>query len=79
MVYFCMCACMFVCVCLCVRACMFVCPPQQATGRFEGNVFVLMPGQPKTIQFVPFSGQAVDMKLLETSVRVDHLGLYLSS
>jgi hypothetical protein len=48
-----------------------------ATGRFGENAFVLLPGQPKTVQFLRFEGQPVDLALLESSVRADHLAMYL--
>ena len=46
-------------------------------GRFEDNAFVLLPGVEKTVRFMPFAAATTSAKALETSLRVEHLAMYL--
>lgn len=36
----------------------------QATGRFSDNAFLLIPGDPVIIQFIPFNNQAIGIQLI---------------
>lgn len=49
-----------------------------ANGRFSENAFLLVPTTtgPRTIRFIPFLGAAVDVALLKSSLRVEHLATY---
>ena len=45
-----------------------------AQGRFSDNAFLLMPGAPRTLSFLPFEG--FDFDELESSLRVEHVASY---
>ena len=45
-----------------------------AQGRFSDNAFLLMPGTPKTLLFLPFEG--FDFDELKSSLRVEHVASY---
>jgi hypothetical protein len=73
-----------VCVCLAVGFCVaivcglrYVTLTTLATGRFSENAFVLLPGAPKSLAFLPYTDQPVDLDLLKSSIRVEHLASYL--
>ncbi|KAG7364672.1 glycoside hydrolase family 2 sugar binding protein [Nitzschia inconspicua] len=61
------------------RLALFVVLTTRAKGRFAENCFSLRPLQKKTVEFRPFiEGESVDLNLLKSSIRVEHLGLYIS-
>jgi len=43
----------------------------RSPGRFADNAFALLPGRPRTLEFLPFG--AFDAGLFEASLRVEHL------
>jgi hypothetical protein len=51
---------------------LFVVLTTRSPGRFTDNAFALLPGQPRTLSFLPFG--AFDAGLFGSSLRVEHLG-----
>jgi beta-mannosidase len=45
-----------------------------AQGRFSDNAFLLLPGEPRKIEFLPFEG--FDEAELRASLRVEHVATY---
>eukprot|EP00117_Sycon_ciliatum_P026411 scpid28634/ scgid21686/ Beta-mannosidase; Lysosomal beta A mannosidase; Mannanase len=54
---------------------MYVTVTTLAAGRFSDNALLLLPAG-KTVQFLPFS-DTVDMSLLQSSIRVEDISLYM--
>ena len=50
---------------------MYVVLTTRSPGRFADNAFALLPGRPRTLEFLPFG--AFDAGLFEASLRVEHL------
>ncbi|KAL3920780.1 MAG: hypothetical protein SGILL_003085 [Bacillariaceae sp.] len=62
------------------RLALFVVLTTRAEGRFTDNCFTLRPLQKRIVEFRPFvEGQSVDLKVLKSSLRLEHLGLYVTS
>jgi hypothetical protein len=54
---------------------LFVTLTTLAQGRFSDNAFLLLPGSPRTVQYVPFV-QPTDLDVLRTTLRLEHAGSY---
>lgn len=50
----------------------------RAAGRFSDNFFTLPAAQSRTIVFIPFDGTTCSSDLLRTSLRVEHVAMYLA-
>ena len=46
-------------------------------GRFSDNAFFLLPGVEKTVEFLSFDEVGTSATALKTSLRVEHLQMYL--
>ena len=57
---------------------LWVCLTAAAEGRFEDNAFTLVPGQPRTLRWLPFSpgGAPGDAILLAQTLRVEDFSMY---
>jgi beta-mannosidase len=55
---------------------LFVTLTTLAQGRFSDNAFLLLPGDPRVIQYIPFVSPT-DIDVLTTTVRVEHVASYL--
>ena len=57
------------------KVALFVTLTTLAQGRFSDNAFLLLPGAPKVVQFVPFEG--FDAAELAATLRVEHANGYM--
>jgi hypothetical protein len=57
------------------NAALYVTLTTLAQGRFSDNAFLLLAGETKTLEFVPFVG--FDLDQLRSTLRVEHVASYM--
>jgi hypothetical protein len=50
-----------------------------AQGRFEENGLIVLPREERVVRFVAFGEEELDVELLRSSLRVEHLQQHLSA